>query len=61
MAATQRTLADELRDQGDQFYRLADLDETPQRDHGAARERIRDGIEIVADDVRALARGRGFR
>lgn len=62
MAAPQppRTLADQLREQGDQLYRLADLDETPQRDHGAARERIRDGIETVAGEVRSLARGRGF-
>lgn len=61
MAAPQpRTLADQLRAEGDQLYRLADLAETPQRDHGAACERIRDGIEIVANDVRSLARGRGF-
>lgn len=57
MAAPQpRTAAEQLRDAGDQLYRLADLAETPQRAHTAA-ERIRDEIETVAGTVRAIVRG----
>jgi len=61
MAAPQpRTVAEQLRDAGDQLYRLADLAETPQRAHLVA-DRLRDEIETVAGDVRAIVRGRGFR
>ncbi|MEG3169229.1 hypothetical protein U1737_13630 [Sphingomonas sp. LB3N6] len=61
MAAPQaRSVAEQLRDAGDQLYRLADLAETPQRDHSAS-DRLRDEIETVAGDVRAVVRGRGFR
>lgn len=57
MAAPQpRTVAEQLRDAGDQLYRLADLEETPQRGN-TARERLRDEIETVAGDVRAIVRG----
>lgn len=61
MAAPQpRTVAEQLRDAGDQLFRLADLAETPQRAHSAV-DRLRDEIETVAGDVRAIVRGRGFR
>ena len=61
MAAPQpRTVAEQLRDAGDQLFRLADLAETPQRAHSVA-DRLRDVIETVAGDVRAFVRGRGFR
>ncbi len=61
MAAPQpRTLADQLRDHGDQLYRLADLAETPQSVHSSV-DRLRDEIESVAGDVRSIVRGRGFR
>lgn len=61
MAARQpRSVAEELRDAGDQLYRLADLAETPQRAH-SANDRLRDEIESVAGDVRSIVRGRGFR
>jgi hypothetical protein len=61
MAAPQpRTVAEQLRDAGDQLFRLADLAETPQRAHSVA-DRLRDEIETVAGDVRAIVRGRGFR
>ena len=61
MAAPQaRTAAEQLRDAGDQLYRLADLAETPQRAHSSA-DRLRDEIENVAGDVRSIVRGRGFR
>ncbi len=60
MAAPQpRTVAEQLRDAGDQLFRLADLAETPQRAHSVA-DRLRDEIETVAGDVRAIVRGRGF-
>ncbi len=61
MAAPQtRTVAEQLRDAGDQLFLLADLAETPQRAHSAV-DRLRDEIETVAGDVRAIVRGRGFR
>ncbi len=61
MAAPQPgTVAEQLRDAGDQLFRLADLAETPQRAHSVA-DRLRDEIETVAGDVRAIVRGRGFR
>jgi hypothetical protein len=61
MAASQpRTVAEQLRDAGDQLYRLADLAETPKRVHSIA-DRLRDEIETVAGDVRSIVRGRGFR
>jgi len=61
MAASQpRSVAEQLRDAGDQLYRLADLEETPQRNH-SDRSFLRDEIETVAGDVRAIVRGRGFR
>jgi len=61
MAAPQpRSVAEQLRDAGDQLYRLADLTETPQRAH-SANDRLRDKIESVAGDVRSIVRGRGFR
>ncbi len=61
MAAPQpRTVAEQLRDAGDQLFRLADLAETPHRAHSVA-DRLRDEIETVAGDVRAIVRGRGFR
>jgi hypothetical protein len=61
MAAPQtRTVAEQLRDAGDQLFLLADLAETPQRAHSAG-DRLRDEIETVAGNVRAIVRGRGFR
>lgn len=61
MAAPQaRSVAEQLRNAGDQLYRLADLEETPQR-ISSDRSFLRDEIETVAGDVRAIVRGRGFR
>ncbi len=60
MAAPTRSVAEQLRDAGDQLFRLADLAETPRSAHSAT-DSLRDEIETVAGDVRSIVRGRGFR
>ena len=56
-AAPQPTIGSKLRQAADQLYALSELADLPRRGiHDT--QRLHDGVEIVAGDLRASVRGR---